>query len=159
MASVWTLALVLAIAVSAPVPTPVAGQTREHGPLILQLPASTSAMAMGGAFQLTGGRSDAIFYNPALLAIASGFGLDGHTFDSESNYLTLSATTGWWRGNVGVGLQALSYSTDATDGRGVASGQADLLTRRHLRIDGVRRHRRLRPADGRRRMGDSRKDG
>ena len=119
-----TLALVLAITLS----TPVTGQTREHGPLILQLPASTSALAMGGAFQLTGGRSDAIFYNPALLAIASGFGLDGHTFDSESNYLTLSAATGWWRGNVGVGLQALSYSTDAADGRGVASGQADLLT-------------------------------
>jgi hypothetical protein len=119
---VWTLALVLAIALS----TPFAGQTREHDPVILQLPASTSAM--GGAFQLTGGRSDAIFYNPALLVIASGFGLDGHTFDSQSNYLALSAATGWWRGNVEVGLQALSYSTDATDGRGVASGQADLLT-------------------------------
>ena len=128
MASVWTLALVLAIAVSAPVPTPVAGQTREHGPVILQLPASTSAMGMGGAFQLTGGRSDAIFYNPALLAIASGFGLDGQTFDSKSSYLTLSAATEWWKGNVGVGLQALSYSTDATTGREVASGEADLLT-------------------------------
>ena len=124
MASVSTLALVLAIAVS----TPVAGQTREHGPVILQLPASTSAMGMGGAFQLTGGRSDAIFYNPALLAVASGFGLDGQIFDSKSNYFALSAATEWWRGNVGVGLQALSYSTDATTGREVASGEADLLT-------------------------------
>ncbi len=124
MAWVPSLALVLAIVVS----TPLVGQTREQGPVILQLPASTSAMAMGGAFQLTGGRSDAIFYNPALLAIASGFGLDGQTFDSESSYLTLSAATGWWRGNVGVGLQALSYSTDATTGREVASGEADLLT-------------------------------
>ena len=159
MASVWTLAIVLAIAVSAPVPTPVAGQTREHGPVILQLPASTSAMGMGGAFQLTGGRSDAIFYNPALLAIASGFGLDGQTFDSKSSYLTLSAATEWWKGSVGVGLQALSYSTDATTGREVPSGEADLLDRRRLRIDRARGHRRLRPGDGRRRVGDRRQDG
>ena len=117
-------ATILAIAVSAP----VAGQTREHGPIILELPASTSAMAMGGAFQLTGGRSDAIFYNPALLAVASGFGIDAQTFDSKSNYLAMSAATGWWRGDVGVGLQALSYSTNATTGREVASGETDLLT-------------------------------
>ena len=108
--------------------TPAAGQTREHGPVVLELPASTSAMAMGGAFQLTGGRSEAIFYNPALLALASGFGLDGQTFDSKSNYLSLSAVTAWWGGNVGVGLQSLSYSTDAMTGRGVALGETDLLT-------------------------------
>jgi hypothetical protein len=107
---------------------PLSGQMRENGPVILQLPASTSAMAMGGAFQLTGGRSDAIFYNPALLADASGFGLDGQTFDSKSNYLVLSAVTEWWEGNVGVGLQTLSYSTDATTGREVAPGETDLLT-------------------------------
>ena len=110
------------------VSAPVAGQTREHGPIILELPASTSAMAMGGAFQLTGGRSDAIFYNPALLAVASGLGIDAQTFDSKSNYLAMSAATGWWRGDVGVGLQALSYSTNATTGREVASGETDLLT-------------------------------
>ncbi len=107
---------------------PLGGQVRDHGPVILQLPASTSAQAMGGAFQLTGGRSGAIFYNPALLAGASGFGLDGQTFGSKSNYLALSAVTGWWQGNVGVGLQTLSYSTDATNAREVAPGETDLLT-------------------------------
>jgi len=107
---------------------PLSGQARESGPVILQLPASTSAMAMGGAFQLTGGRSDAIFYNPALLTNASGFGLDGQTFDSKSNYLVLSAVTEWWAGNVGVGLQTLSYATDATTGSEVAPGETDLLT-------------------------------
>ena len=122
--SPWTaLALVLVVTTA-----PLKGQTREYGPVILRLPASTSALAMGGAFQLTGGRSDAVFYNPALLAAASGFGLDGQTFDSKSNYLALSAATEWWGGDVGVGLQTLSYSTDATDGRAVASGEIDLLT-------------------------------
>ena len=85
-------------------------------------------MAMGGAFQLTGGRSDAIFYNPSLLANAAGFGLDGQTFDSKSSYFTLSAATGWWRGAVGVGVQALSYSTNGPGGGTAAFGEADLLT-------------------------------
>jgi hypothetical protein len=119
------LALVLVSSIGAA--APLDGQSREHGPVILELPASTSAMAMGGAFQLTGGRSDAIFSNPALLADASGFGLDGQTFDSKSNYLALSAVTEWWEGNVGVGLQTLSYSTDGTSGGDVASGETDLL--------------------------------
>ena len=107
---------------------PLQGQLREHGPVILQLPASTSAMALGGAFQLTGGRSDAIFYNPSILAGATGFGLDAQTFDSKSNLLTLSAVTDWWRGAVGVGIQALSYSTDANSGQEVHRGETDLLT-------------------------------
>ncbi len=107
---------------------PVGAQVREEGPVILQLPASTSAMAMGGAFQLTGGRSDGIFYNPSLLVSASGFGLDGHTFDSKSNLFTLSAVTDWFGGAVGVGLQTLSYSTDAATGGEVDLAELDLLT-------------------------------
>ena len=83
---------------------------------------------MGGAFQLTGGRSDAVFYNPSLLLDASGFELDGQTFDSKSNLFNLSAVAEWWRGAVGVGLQALSYSTDAVTGTEIALGETDLLT-------------------------------
>lgn len=86
-------------------------------------------MAMGGAFQLTGGRSDAIFYNPSLLTSARGFGMTGETFDRRSNYWTLSGATTWWKGSVGLGLQTLSYSTDAGNVREVALGEADLLTR------------------------------
>ena len=107
---------------------PLSAQVREQGPVILQLPASTSAMAMGGAYQLTGGRSDAIFSNPSLLSGASGFGLDGQTFDSKSNLLSMSAVTDWWEGSVGIGLQTLSYSTDAVTGRAIGLAELDLLS-------------------------------
>ncbi|MCH8149044.1 MAG: hypothetical protein IH987_13860, partial [Planctomycetes bacterium] len=44
------------------------------------------------------------------------------------NYWTLSAATTWWKGSVGLGLQTLSYSTNAGTVREVALGEADLLT-------------------------------
>ena len=122
----WQTMPILVVALS--VSSDGAAQSRDYGPITLELPASTSAMAMGGAFQLTGGRSDAIFYNPALLAIATGAGLDFQTFDSKSSALAVSAAVEWWRGVVGVGLQTLSYSTDARNAREVL-GEISLLSR------------------------------
>lgn len=107
---------------------PLAGQAREYGPVSLELPQSTRAMAMGGAFQLTDPGSDAIFYNPSLLTEDERFGLSGTSFNSEATFLTMSASTGWWGGGVGVGLQALSYTTDAATVREILNAEADLLT-------------------------------
>ena len=107
---------------------PVSGQTRQDGPLSLELFPSTSAAAMGGAFQLSDSSSDAVFYNPSLLGNAARFGISGTTFDSESTSLTMSASTGWWGGGVGLGLQTLSYSTDALGVRAILDDEADLLT-------------------------------
>ncbi len=109
-------------------PTGAQAQDRGRGPVILDVPASTTALAMGNAFQLSGGSSEAIFYNPALLLRATGFGLAAQRFGSRSTALTLSAGTSWWKGAVGVGLQTLSYSTDATTPQAIALGQRDLLT-------------------------------
>lgn len=120
-----TRRLVLSLLLVVP---PLSGQTRQHGPPSLELSPSTSAMAMGGAFQLTDPGSDAIFHNPALLGNAARFGIAGTTFDSESTSLTMSASTGWWGGGVGVGLQTLSYSTDASVARDILDNEADLLT-------------------------------
>lgn len=117
--------LLLVLLLAAP---PLCGQTREYGPVSLGLPPSTGAMAMGGVFQLTNPGSDAIFYNPSLLAEDARFGIAGTTFDSEATSLTMSASTGWWGGGIGVGLQALSYSTDAATVRDILDGEADLLT-------------------------------
>lgn len=110
------------------VPAGIQAQDRGRGPVILDLPASTTALAMGGAFQLSGRSSDAIFYNPALLLRATGFGLAAQRFGSQSTAITLSGATGWWKGSVGVGLQTLSYSTDAVTPQAIAPGQQDLLT-------------------------------
>lgn len=110
------------------VPGGTHAQNRGRGPVILDLPASTTALAMGNAFQLSGVSSEAIFYNPALLLRATGFGLAAQRFGSQSNALALSGATSWWKGAVGVGLQTLSYSTSATTPQGIAEGQGDLLT-------------------------------
>ena len=107
---------------------PLCGQNLEYGPVSLGLPPSSAAMAMGGAFQLTDPGSDAIFYNPSLLPEDERFGISGTTFDSEATSLTMSASTGWWGGGIGVGLQTLSYSTDAATVRDILDGEADLLT-------------------------------
>ena len=79
---------------------PLAGQTREYGPVSLELPQSTRAMAMGGTFQLTDPGSDGIFYNPSLLVEDTRFGLSRTSFNSEATFLTMSASTGWWGGGV-----------------------------------------------------------
>ncbi len=109
-------------------PAGIQAQNRSRGPVILDLPASTAALAMGDAFQLSGGGSEAIFYNPALLLRTPGFGLAVQRFGSQSTAVTLSGATSWWKGAVGVGLQTLSYSTDATTPQAIALGQRDLLT-------------------------------
>ncbi|MEE2669830.1 MAG: hypothetical protein VYD78_07495 [Gemmatimonadota bacterium] len=107
---------------------PLAGQTREYGPVSLELPRSTRAMAMGGAFQLTDPGSDGIFYNPSLLVEDTRFGLSRTSFNSEATFLTMSASTGWWGGGVGLGLQALSYTTNAVNVREILNAEEDLLT-------------------------------
>ncbi len=109
-------------------PAGIQAQDRGRAPVILDLPASTTALAMGDAFQLSGRSSDAIFYNPAQLLRATGFGLAAQRFGSQSTSLTLSGATNWWKGAVGVGLQTLSYSTDGTTPQAIATGQRDLLT-------------------------------
>ena len=117
--------LLLALLIAVP---PLDGQIREYGPVILGLPPSTRAMAMGGAFQLTDPGSDAIFYNPSLLSEDARFGISGATFDSQATFLAMSASTGWWGGGVGVGLQTLNYTTNAAFVREILNAERDLLT-------------------------------
>lgn len=108
--------------------TQLSGQAREFGPVILQLPASTAAAAMGGAFQIAGTSSDAVFFNPALLGRARGTSISGQRFDARSSYLTLSGTTELFGGGLAAGLQTVSYSTDAALVGMIAPAESDLLT-------------------------------
>ena len=52
--------------------SPGQAQLRERGPLILDLPASTSWLAQGQAFNLGARDSDAIFHHPGLLSQTQG---------------------------------------------------------------------------------------
>lgn len=78
-------------------------------PHAAQLPASTRAMALGDSYQPGSGHADAIFYHPALLERASGFGLDWQRWSTESSAAAASAAVDWLGGTVGVGLRSLQY--------------------------------------------------
>ncbi len=78
-------------------------------PLVLQLPASTRAMALGDAYMMNAGYADALFYHPALVGNASGFGLDVETWSGEATSASASAATSWLGGGVAIGLQTLQY--------------------------------------------------
>jgi hypothetical protein len=94
-------------------------------PKVLELPASTRAMALGDAFMMDSGSSDALFYHPALVADASGFGLDVQRWRGPSTSAAASASVSWLGGGVAVGLQTLQYSLPADTP--VPSGQDHLF--------------------------------
>ena len=98
---------VLALALGA---APVVAQSGGILPQTTHLPASTRAMALGGAYAMESGHADAVFYHPALLEGASGFGLDWQRWGGESSAAAASAAVGWFGGGVGVGLRSLQYS-------------------------------------------------
>lgn len=89
-------------------------QSPDHGPLVLELPASTRALALGGAFYTVGGDSDAVFFNPALLEGGGGVGAAMQRFGTASLFGTVSGATEWSSASVAVGVQLLSYG--APDG-------------------------------------------
>lgn len=76
------------------------------------LPASTRAMALGGAHVMDGGQSDAIFQHPELLRGASGMALDMQFWGGEGSATSVSAASSWFGGDVGVGigLQTIQHS-------------------------------------------------
>ncbi len=81
-----------------------------RGPVVLDLPASTRAMAMGNALQLADPTSDVIFYNPSLLNGPASFEMARQTFGSRASLVQMSAKTEWWKGSIGLGIQALTYA-------------------------------------------------
>ncbi len=98
--------LVLAITVAA---APCAAQSDGSAPLVLELPASTRALGLGGAFVLSVIDNDAVFYNPGLLDAARGAGLAVQRYRSSSTLGALSAATEWFGGGLALGVQVLSY--------------------------------------------------
>lgn len=96
-------------------PLPLSAQTREKGPIVLELPASTRALALGNSFALGFSDSDAVFYHPGLLNRAQGFAGSMHRYGSTATLTTLSASTGWLSGGVTLGVQHLSYGAQISE--------------------------------------------
>ncbi len=106
-----TAALALAVVV---LPASASAQSRGTLPKLLTLPASTRAMALGGAYQPTARHSDGVFYNPALVNGSTGMGVDVQQWGRESSAAAASAALPWFGGSVAVGLQVLQLGIDGT---------------------------------------------
>ncbi len=82
-------------------------------PRVLELPASTRAMALGDAYMMNARHADALFYHPALLTDAGGFGLDVQRWGTAGTASAASAAMEWFGGGVGVGLLTLQSGGEA----------------------------------------------
>jgi hypothetical protein len=102
---------------------PATAQARE--PILLTLPASTRAAAMGDAFGISLTDSDAVFYNAAFNDRLRGAGASFTRYGAGSTVYTISAGADGWGGAIGLGVQALDYGHPA--GAGVGSAAGDLF--------------------------------
>lgn len=82
---------------------------------------------MGDSYPMSSGHSDAIFYHPALVASASGFGLETQRWGSNSSSMALSAATQWFGGGTAFGLRTLQYSAFGSGAVAAPAGQDDLF--------------------------------
>lgn len=96
----------LALAAAAP---QLRGQSERANPIVLQLPASTSALALGNAFLFSLEQPDVLFYNPALTGSATGTVVSVQHYGRPATAGALASSLELLGGGFGVGLQALTY--------------------------------------------------
>lgn len=118
---------VLAFAAALVAPLSLSAQAEGILPRVNQLPASTRAMGMGDSYAASSGHADAVFYHPALVANASGFGLELQRWGSNSSSMAFSAAMQWFGGGTAVGLRTLQYSAFGSGTLVAPSGQDDLF--------------------------------
>jgi hypothetical protein len=99
----------LAVLLGALCTAPAAEAQEPHGMLVLEVPASTRAFALGGAFPLASSDADALFHAPAFSSTLRGFALGGGWWSSRAMSLSLSGGAEWWGGALSAGLQTLEY--------------------------------------------------
>ncbi|MBT8336576.1 MAG: hypothetical protein KJO11_08225 [Gemmatimonadetes bacterium] len=89
---------------------PTSAQAPERGPVVLSLGFGARAQGLGGALQPGEQDPDAVFANPALAALAGGFGLGWQRFDSEGTAVSVSSARSWFGGGIFGGVQALDWN-------------------------------------------------
>lgn len=87
-------------------------QPRGEGPLILRLPSSTRALAMGNA-GIASTDGDALFYNPGMLALSRGSAASLQRYGSHGTAGSMATATTSGSMTIGVGAQFLNYSAPA----------------------------------------------
>ena len=85
-------------------------QDRPYAGIVLRVPASTRALALGNA-NVAGREDDVIFYSPAQLAVARGTSISGERFTATSTGGSLSTLVRIGSGGIGFGASWLSYAT------------------------------------------------
>lgn len=105
-------------------PSLLGAQTPGREPALVEVPASTRAVALGHAYQMGAPDPDVLFYNPAWLGSADGVLAGIHTFGGDALGLTLSAARDYFGGAVGVGVQTLDLDSP---GPGLRKGGLDPL--------------------------------
>lgn len=100
-------------------------QVRETAPLLLQLPASTRALGLGGAYPLASADNDALFYHPGLLDAARGVGASVALFEAAT-LVTMSGAAEFWGGGLAFGVQSLGFSAPTRTSGAFARGEAGL---------------------------------
>lgn len=80
-------------------------------------------MALGDAYAMDSGHADAIFYHPALLTGAGGFGLDLQRWGSAASAAAASGAVQWLGGGVGIGLRSLQYGAVGSGSAAAPPGQ------------------------------------
>jgi hypothetical protein len=95
-----------------------AAQAR-RGPVLLEVPVSVRAAALGHAFPLGSVDASAIFHNAANAESLRGMAAAAHDHGGRSTLYAVAAGLEWWGGAVAVGLQTASYLPEpGTDGDG-----------------------------------------
>lgn len=97
-------------------PSPLAAQTPQREPAVVELPASARALGLGHAFQSDAPDPDAVFYDPALASLGQGFALGIHWLTDAARSYTASAAGSWLGGGVALGLRTLEYGTPFAPG-------------------------------------------
>ena len=128
----FTTIAVLAV-VAAGAPSRSMAQGGRTGAIILELPASARALALGGAYVTASADDAALFYNASQLATVEGraASMSVQPYIEGSTLGALSAAFQIGPGTLGVGVQVLSYGSadeyvcDETTGceRGEATGR------------------------------------
>ena len=107
----------------------VDAQPRAILPLVLTLPAGARTLALGDV-GVTSRDDEVIFFNPAQLAVATGFSTSGERYTAVSSGGALSAVTRFNGGGVAIGMRSNSF--DAVNLGAAPGGSASQISETSL---------------------------
>lgn len=91
------------------VPSAATAQDESFLPRTTTLPASVRAMALGDSYVMNAGHADVLFYHPAQLTSASGFGGDVQRWGPTASAASFSGAFDFFGGTWGIGVRSLQY--------------------------------------------------